>query len=98
MNINKIPQYSTDVVQGLNATTSKQNREDNAGLVKDTGASSDRVDLSKDYQEMVQIKNVMMSRDEARTAKVELIRSQLANGTYQIKPEEIAKKMLDEMI
>lgn len=98
MNINKIPQYSTDAVQGPNAITSKPKREDNTGQVKDPGASSDRVELSKDYQEMVQTKQVMMNRDEARTAKVEHIRSQLANGIYQINPEEIARKMLDELI
>jgi flagellar biosynthesis anti-sigma factor FlgM len=98
MNINKIPPHSTDAIQDPNATTSKPNEEDKAGVVMDQGVSSDRVVLSKDYQQLAQTKKVTMSRDEVRTDKVDLIRSQLAEGTYQINPEGIAKKMLEEMI
>jgi negative regulator of flagellin synthesis FlgM len=97
-NIGKIAQYSTDAVQGLNATTSKSGKEDKAGAVKDQGATADRVELSKDYQEMVRTKEVTMSRDELRTEKIDLIRSRLADGTYQINPEAIAGEMLDDMI
>jgi negative regulator of flagellin synthesis FlgM len=98
MAINKIPPYSIDVVQGPNATTPKPNEGDKAGKVKDQGAPTDRVVLSKDYQALVQAKKEIMSGEEVRADKIERIRSQIADGTYQINPEEIAKKMLDEMI
>ena len=98
MSINRIPPRSADVLPGPNATASKPSEEDKADVVKDQGVSSDRVALSKDYQELAQTRKVMMSRDEVRTDKIDQICSQLANGTYQINPEGIAQKMLDEMI
>jgi flagellar biosynthesis anti-sigma factor FlgM len=97
-NTNKISSYTTNIVQGPTATTLKPNREDKAGMVKDQEATADRVELSKGYQDLVQMKKVMASRNEVRTDKIEQIRGQLANGTYKINPEETAGKMLDEMI
>jgi flagellar biosynthesis anti-sigma factor FlgM len=40
----------------------------------------------------------MVSGPEIRTDKVQQIKTQLENGSYQIRPGEIAGKMIDEII
>ncbi|TQW48236.1 flagellar biosynthesis anti-sigma factor FlgM, partial [Clostridioides difficile] len=53
------------------------------------------IELSKFAKEMSSVSN--MSDEAARNKKIEEIKSALENGTYKIKPEEIAKKMIEEM-
>ncbi|HBE9571747.1 TPA: flagellar biosynthesis anti-sigma factor FlgM [Clostridioides difficile] len=56
---------------------------------------TDKIELSKFAKEMSSVSN--MSDEVARNKKIEEIKSALENGTYKIKPEEIAKKMIEEM-
>jgi len=60
--------------------------------------SSDRVELSKNYQDLAQTQKSIAGSDQVRTEKVQQIKNQLESGNYQIKPGEIAGKMLDEVI
>jgi len=62
------------------------------------GVSSDRVQLSKDYQDLAQAQKSVAGTDEVRTAMVQQIKSQLESGSYQVSPGAIAGKMLDEVI
>ena len=52
---------------------------------------TDKIELSK----FSSVSN--MSDEATRNKKIEEIKSALENGTYKIKPEEIAKKMIEEM-
>lgn len=96
MNIRKISPYLTNTVQNTTATAGKPGTEEKTGV--GNGASSDRVQLSKDYQDLAQAQKSIMATGEIRTDKVQQIKNQLASGNYQIKPDEIAGKMLDEII
>ncbi len=96
MNIKTIPPYLTDAVQSTTATTAKPATEEKASVAN--GATSDRVQLSKDYQDMAQAQKAASGPEEVRTEKVQQIVNQLNSGTYQIKPDEIAGKMLDEIV
>jgi negative regulator of flagellin synthesis FlgM len=95
MNIDKIPPYSIDALQnsGTAAKTGTQDK-DAAG----SASSSDRLQLSKDYQDLTQAQKTIAGASDVRTDKVQNIKKQLDSGTYQIKPYDIAGKMLDEII
>jgi negative regulator of flagellin synthesis FlgM len=95
MNIRKISPYLTDAVQN-----SKQAGQSGAEekAVTGNGVSSDRVQLSKDYQDLAQAQKAISGPGEIRTDKVQAIKNQLESGSYQIKPGEIAQKMVDEII
>lgn len=96
MDVKKVGQYLADAVQNSMTAPQKPNGEDKPG--KDSGVSADKLDLSKDYQELAQVKKIMMSRDQIRTEKVDQIRSQLESGTYAVDPEKIAARMVEEII
>ncbi|MGA2402674.1 MAG: flagellar biosynthesis anti-sigma factor FlgM [Syntrophobacteraceae bacterium] len=95
MNIRKISPCLTNAVQNSKAA-GKPGAEEKAGI--GNGASSDRVRLSKDYQDLAQAQKAIMVTGEIRTDKVQQIKNQLESGNYQIKPAEIAGKMLDEIM
>ena len=94
MNIRKIPSYLTDAVQNSNGAAKSGSQEKAAA----NSAPSDRVQLSKDYHDLANAQKAIVGTNEVRTDKVQQIKNQLANGSYQIKPNEIAGKMLDEII
>lgn len=96
MNIKTIPPYLTNAVQSSTATTGKPGTEEKTAV--GNGASSDRVQLSQDYQDMAQAQKAITGSGEIRTEKVQQIVNQLKSGTYQINPSEIAGKMLDEIV
>ena len=96
MNIRKISPYPTNAVQNSTATAGKSGEEETAGV--GNAVSSDRVQLSKDYQDLAQAQKAVMGPGDIRTEKVQQIKNQLASGNYEIQPNEIAGKMLDEII
>ena len=56
---------------------------------------TDKIELSKFAKEMASVSN--MSDEATRNKKIEEIKNAWESGTYKIKPEEIAKKMIEEM-
>ncbi len=95
MNVSNVPPYVTDAVQNSNAAQKQGSQEKTA--VGNNG-SSDRVQLSKDYQELASAQKAIVGPPEIRAEKVEQIKNQLQNGTYQVRPAETAGKMVDEII
>ncbi len=96
MNIRKLPPYLTDPAQNSSAAAGKTGAQEKAPAVN--SVSSDRVELSKDYQDLAQAQKTIAGTDEVRTGRVQQIKNQLKSGTYEVKPVEIANKMLDEII
>ncbi len=96
MNIRKIPPYLTNAVQNSrrqqgNLARKKRPRLEMAFL--QTGCSFRRI-----IRIWLRRKSRSRRPDEIRTEKVQQIKNQLESGNYQIKPDEIAGKMLDEII
>lgn len=58
-------------------------------------SKTDKIELSKFAKEMASISN--MSDETIRNKKIDEIKNALENGTYKIKPEKIAKKMIEDM-
>ena len=96
MNIRKMSPYLTNAVQNSTATAGKPGAEETAGV--GNGISSDRVQLSKNYQDLAQAQKAIMGTGEIRTEKVQQIKNQVESGNYTINPNGIAGKMLDEII
>lgn len=95
MNIKKVTPYSSESVRGTSRTATKADGEDRTAV---GGASSDRVELSSDYQGIVQAKKTMMTGDDVRTEKVENLRYQLEGGEYVVNPEDVAASMMEEIM
>ncbi|MGV8075273.1 MAG: flagellar biosynthesis anti-sigma factor FlgM [Syntrophobacteraceae bacterium] len=96
MEIKNIAAYSSHTVnkpqeQGQRLAT------DEKASGKDVPIESDRVKLSSGYQEMAQVKKVIMERGDIRTERVDQVRSMVNGNTYTVEPEKIAKKMLEEL-
>lgn len=86
----------TGAVQNPKEQTQKVG-EDNK-TAQTSGVSSDRVELSKDYQDLAQAQKVSMSGSDIRTDKVDQIRDSVNTGNYTINPEGIAGSMLGEVM
>jgi len=86
----------TDAVQNSTAATAKPGVQEKAAAAG--AVSSDRLELSKNYQDLAQAQKSIAGTDQVRTEKVQQIKNQLDSGNYQIKPDAIAGKMLDEII
>jgi negative regulator of flagellin synthesis FlgM len=71
--------------------------EDKPAQGQEVSQEADKVKWSREYQEMAQVKKVMMERDDVRAEQVDRLRNMVNNGSYVVKPEEIAEKMLKEL-
>jgi flagellar biosynthesis anti-sigma factor FlgM len=82
-------------VQELKTKVDSQKRES----TKETGAqrSADLVRLSRDYQEMNKVKRVTMELPDIRNERVDQVRKQIADNTYQMNATQTADKMLEEL-
>jgi negative regulator of flagellin synthesis FlgM len=62
-----------------------------------TQGSTDRVELSKDYQELNKVKRVTMELPDVRSERVDQVRKQIADNTYQVKAPD-RRQMLEELM
>jgi flagellar biosynthesis anti-sigma factor FlgM len=98
MDIKKVGDYVSSTVQQNQGVNQKVATEDKAASLKNVGGAPDKLQLSKGYQEMVQTKKVLMTGDDVRADRVEQVRNQVENKTYEVQPDKVAEKMLDEMM
>jgi negative regulator of flagellin synthesis FlgM len=84
-------------VQELETKVDSVKRPDSAKETSTQG-STDRVELSKDYQELNKVKRVTMELPDIRSERVDQVRKQIADNTYQVKTTQIADKMLEELM
>lgn len=98
MEVKKVATYISQSLQQPKEVAQRPNADEKAVSGKDASLPPDRVELSKGYQEMAQVKKVMMERGDVRMEQVDQIRSMIEKGTYQVDPEKIAEKMLEELM
>ncbi len=84
---------------GLNASLQKldlqqQNQQQPKTGVANSSSSSDRIELSVRGREIQHLDSLILSTPDIREAKVEQVRSAIENGTYNVKAEKIADKIL----
>lgn len=99
MDIKNVSTYSNQksaMVQDAELKAAEQTKAPSTKL-NAAGEASDRVELSKGYQEIDKIKKVVMEMEDVRTERVEQIRSMIQNGTYQVDSGQVAGSILDEL-
>jgi negative regulator of flagellin synthesis FlgM len=62
------------------------------GQPKQTSTSNDEVNLSSAAKDAERLANLA---DQSRTDRLEAVRLAIANGTYQVSGEDIAKKLIE---
>ncbi len=98
MDIKKIATYGNQnpaMVQEPELKSAEQAKQ--STKVNAAGEGSDRVQFSKDYQELGKIKQVLMDMPEIRMERVSKIQNMIQSGTYQADPGLVAGKILDEL-
>jgi negative regulator of flagellin synthesis FlgM len=78
---------------GMQRIESPQSAEKSA---KSGGASveTDRLELSVRSREIAHLNELIQSTPDVREERVEQVRQQLENGTYNVKAERIAEKII----
>ena len=99
MEIGKVKGYpgQQPKVQELEGKVETQKRSETAKEAEGQGAG-DRVQLSKDYQELSRVKRVTMELPDIRGERVDQLRNLIANNNYEIDSTKIADKILEELI
>lgn len=77
--------------------TYKKNRT-NKPEGKGTPKSGDKVNLSKEAQELKQIYKTLKKTPQVRTEKVKQLKQAVQQGTYQVNGDKVAEKMLEGAI
>ena len=100
MEIKKTDGYTSPQVTKVQEAETKVDGVKRLDSSKETSTqgSTDRVELSKDYQELNKVKRVTMELPDIRSERVDQVRKQIADNTYQVKATQIADKMLEELM
>jgi negative regulator of flagellin synthesis FlgM len=82
----------------VNNINEKQKAENTADKPDTSAARTDTVNISDAAKEIQEVRKQLDDIPEVRTEKVEQLKNQIENGTYEIKSEEIAEKMLKDSL
>lgn len=94
--MNNDGQSIRQITQGMKPPQSEKNPP--ASSVSSPDAGSDRVELSPQSRDMKKIHEILATTPEVRTEKVAELKKAIADGTYRVKTEDIADKMVQEMV
>lgn len=97
MEIKKVNGYEAQAVQKTTGQSQLLRASEENTPGKEIPAGSDQVKLSDRYQEVAQVRKVMMEREELRSERVDHLRNMIENKSYMVNPEQIAQKMLEEL-
>ena len=59
---------------------------------------SEKIELSNDVKDFSQIKKVLDNTPEIREDKVQQLKKQISDGTYNVNGEKVAEKMVSEAL
>jgi len=90
MEIGKVDKYYKTQ---LSKTKAKVKTETKTGI-----GTSDSVEFSSELQSINILKSKMETTPDVRTDKVEAVKTKIESGEYSVETEEVAKKIIDEMI
>ncbi len=84
---------------GLNASLQRldvqpQHQKVTRASEESPNSDNDRIELSVRSREIMHLDEMIRSTPDVREAKVEQVRSAIENGTYNVKAEKIAEKIL----
>jgi len=82
----------------VNNINDKQKAENTSDKAEKNVAKTDTVNISDAAKEIQEVRKELDNIPEVRAEKVEQLKNQIENGTYEIKSEEIAEKMLKDSL
>ena len=94
--VNNDGQGIRQITQEMKPPQSEKNPP--ASSVSSPDAGSDRVELSPQSRDMKKIHEILATTPEVRTEKVAELKKAIEDGTYGVKTEDIADKMIQEMV
>ncbi len=92
--------YLKNTAQTTKQVQSQQDQEGGnaAGRTGQAVVRHDRVELSSGSRLLQKVNSAMRVEDPDRAEKINMIKQQVQNGTYEVKPEKVAESMLNDMI
>jgi negative regulator of flagellin synthesis FlgM len=82
----------------VNRISDTQKAENTSDIAEKNVAKSDTVNISDAAKEIQEVRKELDNIPDVRADKVEQLKNQIENGTYEIKSEEIAEKMLRDSL
>ena len=82
----------------VNNIGDKQKAENTSDKAEKNVAKTDTVNISDAAKEIQEVREELDNIPDVRADKVEQLKNQIENGTYEIKSEEIAEKMLKDSL
>ena len=82
----------------VNNINDKQKAENTSEKAEKNVAKTDTVNISDAAKEIQEVRKELDNIPDVRADKVEQLKNQIENGTYEIKSEEIAEKMLKDSL
>ena len=93
-NINKIKTYSAEAQSKRKIKKSSQLDSVERSNVDKT----DKISLSKGAVEFTKFKEILSSLPDVRNDKVAELQASIQNGTYHVESEEVADKLLEDIL
>ena len=82
----------------VNNINDKQKAENTSEKAEKNVAKTDTVNISDAAKEIQEVRKELDNIPDVRAEKVEQLKNQIENGTYEVKSEEIAEKMLKDSL
>lgn len=82
----------------VNNINDKQKTDNASDKAEKNVAKTDTVNISDAAKEIQEVRKQLDDIPDVRTEKVQQLKNEIENGTYEIKSEEIADKMLRESL
>lgn len=82
----------------VNNISDKQKAEKTSDKAEKNVAKTDTVNISDAAKEIQEVRRELDNIPDVRADKVEQLKNQIEDGTYEIKSEEIAEKMLKDSL
>ncbi len=80
------------------AQIQQQQQQQNGVQGSDKARSADKVEISSESRLMSKLNAALQVQDPERAAKVNAIKDQIQQGTYQVDPEKVAQGMLTDIL
>ncbi len=80
------------------ATQNQQQQNRAAETGTQAPAQGDRVQISKGSKFLQKVNEAMKAEDPQRAERLQMIKEQVQNGTYEVDPEKVANAMMKDLL
>ncbi len=95
MEVGKVSAYNVQSDRKVKTSGSGGDSTQNASSAKTDGAQQDRVEFSKGYAEMAEVRKTTVTEGDVRPDQVERFKTMIDNGEYTVEPDKVASKIIE---